>query len=309
MDLRLARRLVLMLMVVPLLALAACGSNGGLSGGGKVVIVGQQFTEADVMTQMYKQLLDKAGFKTQVKNLGARDVYINPLKKNQVQVSADYLSSMTEDLNRRVNGDKAKPVASADQQATLAQLTKLGKKFDMTPLQPAKAQDANAFAVTKKFAQAHNLKTLSDLAKLGMGIKLAAASDCPTRPECKIGLQNKYGIKITSVEPTGFGTADTKNDLAKGVVQLGQVGTTDGTLNKLGLVILSDNLHLQNAENLVPIVNSTWLTKNPKAKDALNKLASVLTTADLTALAVKVDQNREQASKVAQDYLKQKGLI
>ncbi len=34
-----------------------------------MTIVGQKFTEADILTQLYKQLLDKEGFETEVKNL------------------------------------------------------------------------------------------------------------------------------------------------------------------------------------------------------------------------------------------------
>ena len=62
------RRVVVALMAVPLLFTAACGS-GGFSGGsssGTVVIVGQKFTEANIMTELYKQLLEQAGFKTEV---------------------------------------------------------------------------------------------------------------------------------------------------------------------------------------------------------------------------------------------------
>ena len=49
-------------------------------------------------------------------------------------------------------------------------------------------------------------------------------------------------------------------------MQLGQVGTTDGSLEQLGLVVLEDDKNWQNAENLVPVVNSAWLEDNPKAE-------------------------------------------
>ena len=49
--------------------------------------------------------------------------------------------------------------------------------------------------------------------------------------------------------------------------------------------------------------------KNPKAAGALNQLSAVLTTADLTALNAQVDGQRLEASQVAEDYLKEKGLI
>ena len=71
---------------------------------GKVTIVGQQFTEAQVMTALYGLLLRDAGYQTTVKNFSTRDVYLPVLEKGQVQVSADYLSSFTEALNRKESG-------------------------------------------------------------------------------------------------------------------------------------------------------------------------------------------------------------
>src|SRR3954452_6315598 len=113
----LVRRSLIALLAIPLLLTSACGG-----GGGKVLIVGQKFTEADIMTQLYEAVLDDAGFKTEVKNLGARDIYLKPLSKGDVTISADYLSSMTEALNRKANGDDAPKVASPDEQATLTEL-------------------------------------------------------------------------------------------------------------------------------------------------------------------------------------------
>ena len=307
------RKFLVALTLLPLLlAVAACGSEGFEedSGGEKsVVIVGQKFTEADILTQLYKLLLEKEGFTTDVKTLGARDIYLDPLEKGDVQVSADYLSSMTEALNRKANGDDAAPVASPDVQKTLEELKKLAAKYGITPLEPAKAEDANSYAVTKDFAEKNNLTTLSDLGKLGKPVALAANSDCPDRPDCAKGLTSVYGIKLSKVEPLGFGSADTKKAVTDGEVELGQVGTTDGSLDQLGLVVLEDDKNWQNAENLVPVVNAKWLKDNAKAESALNKLSGVLTTEDLTELNAKVDGERLEASQVAEDYLKEKGLL
>jgi osmoprotectant transport system substrate-binding protein len=301
----LARRILMTtLVVVPLAFTAACGG-----GGGKVVIVGQKFTEADIMTQLYKAVLDDAGYDAEVKNLGARDIYLSPLSKGDVTISADYLSSMTEALNRKQNGDDAAKVASPDADATVEELNKLADKEGLTALEPAKAEDANAFAVTKEFAETNSLTTLSDLGASGLSVKLGGNTDCPERADCQKGLEDTYGIKISGFEPTGFGSQATKDDLVKGVTQIGSVGTTDATLEQLGLVILEDDKQLQNAENLVPIVNSKWLEDNEDAEKALNKLSEVLTTEDLTMLIGKVDNDREKASDVAEEYLKDKGLI
>jgi osmoprotectant transport system substrate-binding protein len=195
----LVRRLLIALAaLVLLLGAAACGNDGDDDTGstdadkdlGTVVVVGQKFTEADILTQLYAALLDDAGFDPEVKNLGGRDVYLQPLIDGDVQISADYLSSMTEALNRKANGDDAAKVASADANATLAELNKLGEQYGLTALAPASAQDANAFAVTKKFAEENDLSTLSDLGASGIAVKLGANSDCPERDDCQKGLEN-----------------------------------------------------------------------------------------------------------------------
>lgn len=310
------RRILIAFSAFALLAAAtACGSDDDTADAGsdqdlgKVVIVGQKFTEADILTELYAALLEDAGFETEVKNLGARDVYLQPLIDGDVQISADYLSSMTEALNRKANGDDAAKVASPDPAETLAELNELGEKFGLTALQPAEAQDTNAFAVTQAFADENDLTTLSDLGASGIAVKLGAATDCPQRPDCKVGLEQTYGITISSVADTGFGTPQTKKDLKDGVTQLGLVGSTDATLEQDGLVILDDDKTLQNAENLVPIVNSDWLATHPEAKVALDRLAAILTTADLTMLIGQVDLEREKAADVASAYLEDKGLI
>ena len=306
----LAPRALAALIVVPLLATTAACGGGFSSGGGKdVTVVGQNFPEADVMTELYKGVLEHAGFKVKVKSLGARDVYLSPLEKGDVQVSTDYLSSMTEALNTQVNGEGADPVASADPDATLKELNKLAGPKGLTALQPAQAQDANAYAVTQKFARANKLATLSDLAELGRPISIAANSDCKERRDCGAGLEKVYGIKVKEYVPYGFGSVRTKDALVQGKVDVGQVGTTDPTLSKLSLVILTDDKQIVNAENLVPIANTDWIKKNPMAAKALDELSTELTTKDLTTMLEQVQGERLPADKVAADYLHAKGLV
>ena len=305
--------------IAPLALVAACGggttpsSSGGPSasagGGGHVTIVGQGYTEMEIMSNMYADLLQKAGYSTTIKTVADRNLYGPALESGKVDISADYASSMTEFLNEQINGANAQPVASPDINKTIAELTKLGKQKGVEPLKPAQAQDANAFAVTKAFSQKHHVTSLSQLAALNMPISLAAAPDCPQRDDCKLGLEKVYGLKITKFEGLGFGTTQTKNALKSGEVNLGQVGTSDGSLNAFGLVVLADDKHLENAENLVPVVNSKFLAAHSNVADVLNKLSAVLTTDDLKSLNAKVDVQRQLPEDVAKSYLQSKGLL
>jgi osmoprotectant transport system substrate-binding protein len=176
-------------------------------------------------------------------------------------------------------------------------------------LEPAEAEDANAFAVTQAFSDENDVATLSDLGELGEPVALAAAADCPERPDCQKGLESVYGVKIGKFEPLGFGTPQTKSALTDGEVQVGQVGTSDGQVEQLELVVLEDDKDWQNAENLVPVVSTEFLDANPEVLEILNKLSDVLTTEDLMTLNAKVDAERQLASDVAEDYLSSKGLF
>lgn len=303
------------------LALSACGGGGdsgdpfteetasaGGDGGGETVVVGgANFTEMLIMQAMYVELLNDAGIETETVNADNRELYFPELGSGDIDVVPEYAATLAESLNREANGEDAPLIASNDAQATVEAARPLAEEQGVTLLEPAEAADQNGYAVTQEFAEANNLATLSDLAALGQPLVLAATPECPTRPFCEIGLEGMYGLDITSVLPTGFGSPATKQAVQSGEAQLGLVATTDGTLDQFGLVLLEDDLGLQLADNLVPAVNADSAT--PELTEALNSLADVLTTEDLVELNRLVDAERQQPADVARDYLVEQGLV
>lgn len=306
-----ARRLLGVIAALALLLSgAACSNNGGSSGSkGTISLSGQNFTEMQVMAEMYKQVLEHAGYTVDVKLVATRDIYVRSLEKGSVDVVPEYLGGLADYLNTLKNGPSAKSFTTHSAAGSLAKLKPLAASDGITMLKPANATDQNAFAVTKQFATKNNLSTLSDLGTLGQPIVLAAASDCQGRSDCQGGLSNVYGINITKILPLGFDTPQVKNSLHSGESQLGEVATTDGALAQEGLVLLQDDKGIQPAQNLIPAVNATFLKRHPDVASVLNKLSSTLTTADLAALNKKVGVDRVQASTAAHDYLASKGLI
>jgi osmoprotectant transport system substrate-binding protein len=304
-----------------LTGVAGCGgnslegsSNSSASPGGgnkgSLVVGSAGFTESAVLAQLYAKVLSNAGYSTSVQTLQNRELYEPALEKGQIDVVPEYAATLAEFLNAKVNGAAeaaAHPVASSDVTTTVAALTKLATPRGLKVLPAGKAVDQNAFAVSQDFAAQHHLKTLSDLGASKLKIKLAAGDECPDRPYCEPGLKSTYGIDITAIDPKGVGTPQSKQAVKDGTDQLVLTTTTDATLDQFGLVLLTDDKHLQNADNVTPVVNAKDAGGQGVA-DALNKLTQVLTTQDLTDMNKKVDAERLKPADVAADYLKSKGL-
>jgi osmoprotectant transport system substrate-binding protein len=207
-------------------------ADGLQKGSGAVVVGGSNFTESTVLANVYADVLKAAGFDASVQQVGNRDLYLKALQAGQIQAFPEYLATVTEALNKDVNGPNAQPVASGDVQKTLDAVKPLAAQRNLTFGTPSEATDQNAYAVTKKFADKLKVTTLSDLAsKCGDGsLILGGPAECPTRPYCQPGLQNTYGLKFASFRQLDTGGPLTKTGIQKGQVSIGLVFSSDGAL-------------------------------------------------------------------------------
>jgi osmoprotectant transport system substrate-binding protein len=304
-------------------SLAACGGesleqeSAGTSPGtgsgkkGTLVVGAAAFTESKVLAELYAQLLGDAGYKTSITTVKNRELYEPSLEKGEIDVVPEYAATLAEFLNAKVNGPKApeeKPVASGDVTSTVQELTKLAEPLGLKVLPVGEAVDQNAFAVTKEFAEKNKLKTLSDLGRSKRPVKIAAGDECEVRPFCAPGLKKTYGIDVTGIDPKGVGTPQAKQAVKDGEDDMVLTYTTDGTLESYGLVLLEDDKKLQNADNILPVVNAKD-AGSAEIADVLAGLTKALTTEDLAELNRKVDSERAKPADVAKAYLESEGLL
>ncbi|CAM5385697.1 hypothetical protein STANM309S_03935 [Streptomyces tanashiensis] len=228
----------------------------GQPGDGHRLVVGSAgFTESDLLAQMYALLLQEAGHRTRILSVTNRELYEPALENGQIDVVPEYAATFADWLNAKVHGADAPTVGSPDLTATMTALRTLAEPRGLAVLDPGRAVDQNAFAVTAAYAAEHRLKTLSDLGAARLPVRLAAGDECVRRPYCAPGLKEVYGIDVTAVDPKGVGTTQAKQAVQSGQDQLMLTTTTDATLDTFGLVLLADDKHLQNADVIVPVVN------------------------------------------------------
>ncbi|HEU0104313.1 MAG TPA: glycine betaine ABC transporter substrate-binding protein [Mycobacteriales bacterium] len=204
----------------------------GVSGGsGPIRVVAANFSENQTLANLYAQVLKAAGFDATVVQLTNRELYEPALEKGEVDVVPEYAATLTDFLNKKVNGAAAPSRASGDIDTTVTALKELAAPLGLTPLTPAVATDQNAFAVTQAFADKYEVTSLSDLAAAcGGGVTLGGPAECTARPYCQIGLQGTYGLKISSFTTLDAGGPLSKNALKTGKVALALVFSSDASL-------------------------------------------------------------------------------
>jgi osmoprotectant transport system substrate-binding protein len=197
--------------------------------GGKIVVGAANFSENQTLAELYKIVLNAAGFTATTQTIGNRELYEPALEKNQIQVVPEYAATLTEFLNSKVNGASAAPQASSDLNTTVTALKADGAKVGLSFGDASQATDEDAFAVTKAVADKYSLKTLSDFAAKcsGKASVLGGPPECPQRPFCQQGLESKYSMSFGQFKQLDSGGNLTKTALTGGQITLGLVLSSD----------------------------------------------------------------------------------
>src|SRR5437764_193425 len=258
---------------------AACGTTGptGTTSKGTITVAGFDFAESSILAQLYGQALAHDGYTVNYKlRLGKREVVAPAIQNGQIDLYPGYAATDLEYYNH------AAGEASGDVTATVQKLNARLQPVGLQALTPSAAVDQNAFAVTKATQTKFNLTKLSDLTSVGNQLVLGGPPECTTRPFCQPGLEKTYGIHFKSFKALDTDGPLTRAALANNTIQVGLVFSSDSDLNAKGLVVLQDDKHLENADNVVPIIRQKVVTD--EVKSVLDKIDSNLTTPQLVSL-------------------------
>ncbi len=287
------------MMLAMALAVGACTSGGDLSEGTTIEIASFGFGESEIVAEIYAQALAAEGYNVNHQvQVGPREVLKPALESGEVHMIPEYVGSGLE------AGFGIEP--SADAAATRDALISAYSDAGVTVLELSSAEDKNTFVVTKALAEANGLTKVSDLAKLGP-IVLGGPPECPVRPRCQLGLEGVYGLEIAEFKSLDAGGPLTVAALEGGEVHVGLFFSTYLFIDEF--LALEDDLGLQPAENIVPVISQAILDEyGSDLEDVLNAVSAVLTTEALTEMNERFFAP-EDADVIAHDFLVGAGLI
>ena len=265
-----------------------------------LTIAGFNFAESSILANIYGRALKQRGYAIAYKlNLGNREVVEPALEKGAADLYPGYAATELE----FVNGGKGE--ASSDVNATMSKLNSYLSTRGLRALQPSHAVNTNGFAVTRATADRYHLKRTSDLLPVAGSMTLGGPPECTSRPFCQPGLQKIYGLSFKSFTALDAGGPISKAALEKGAVDVALIFTSDGVIAAKDFVILEDDKHLQNADNVVPMIRSS--VASDEVTSLLNDLSSKLTTEALIELNQASQLDRQNPDVLAQRWLSDHG--
>jgi osmoprotectant transport system substrate-binding protein len=305
---RTAFRTTLALALLSLLAACTSRSEEPVSSrpaGDEAVTVGSfDFAESQLLAELYSQALESGGYEVRrAFNLGPRELVAPALARGLVDLVPEYAGTAV----RFLSLGSVQPGASLAE--TTATLVRAATGKNVTVLASAPAQDANTFVVSRRTAEQHGLRTLSDLAPVASELTFGGPPECSTRPLCLVGLQEVYGIRFKEVVSLDVGGPLSRQALRHGVVDVVLLFTTDPGIASEGFVELADDRGLQPAENVTPLVRTATVERaGPRLVELVDSVSRQLSTDDLRRLNGLVAGGAEP-SAVAASWLAEKGLV
>ena len=270
-------------------------------------------TEGALLGQLIIRTLEAHGIKTENRlQLGNTKIVRSALLAGEVDLYPEYTGNGAFFLTDEKNPAWKNHAAGYQRVKTLD-----AERHQLVWLAPAPANNTWAIAVRQDLARSQKLATLADLGKYLAGggkLKLAASAEFVERPDALPAFQAAYGFKLRQDQLLTLAGGDTAVTIKAAAEQTSGVNAamaygTDGPVVALGLVILDDPLGVQPVYAPAPVVRAEVLKRQPRIATLLAPVFAALDSPTLQRLNAQIALEGQDARKVAETFLKSKGLL
>ena len=267
-----------------------------------IVVASKNYNEQIILGNMVASLIeDKTKYKVERKmNLGGTAVIFNAMKSKDVDVYVEYTGTGLVNIMKQ-------PAISDSDKAYTAVKDYFDKNYALTWLKPMGFNNTYTLSVRKDTAEKYNLKTFSDLAKVSNNLTIGSTLEFNERQDGYPGIKKLYNMNFKNVKPVNGGLRYTA--LINKDSDVIDAFSTDGLLKAFDLVVLKDDKNFFPPYYAAPLVRNDTLKKHPEIQTVLNKLAGQISDEEMREMNYKVDKLNADPAKVAEDFLKAKGLI
>ena len=202
-----------------------------------VVVASKPFGESYILAEMFSQLLESRGIAVERRaGLGATEIAFGALRVNAIDVYPEYTGTGL----LAILQDTLDVAMRTDARATFAYVARVfEERYGVRWLAPLGFENGYAIAVRRETATRYQLRTLTDLARVGGELTAGFTSDFIGRPDGLDGLSREYGLRLEAVRP--LAPAVKYAAIAERAVDVIDGYSTDGLLARYDLVTLDDD--------------------------------------------------------------------
>jgi len=285
-------------------AAAAALPGRSLWAAGPVKVGWTTDTEQTILGNMAALLLEKKlGIPVErVGNLGGTGIAHQAIIDGAIDIYPDYTGDALANVLKQ-------PVINEPQKAWEAVARGYAEQYQITWLAPTPFNNTYALALKEaKAANANNITTISGLAPQAPGWTLGCSVEFAGRPiDGYPGMAKHYGFEFGDVKPMDVGLMYTAIDAAE--VDVIVAFATDARIGKVGLRVLDDDKFFFPSYNAAYTVRDSVLLANPDVKIQLELLSETLFTPIQIRLNGRADIDGVPPEQVAEEYLKEAGLL
>jgi osmoprotectant transport system substrate-binding protein len=304
-----------------LLAVVMMGVSVGAQATRVVRVTSEAFTESEILAQMVRLMLESEGIPTESNmRFGYTEANRNSLLNGFSDVYVEYTGTALFNFFSDVAWFDLERVNTRDPLAIYATVAQLDAVlYNHIWLQPAPASNAYGVVVSRAFADAHNLRTMSDFAAYvnannGGDVLLVSDETFASSPDAFPRFEERYGFDLNAQNL--FVIAGATNAMAQEAVSrnvnginAGMAFTTDALISQYDLVLLEDDQDAQPFFQPAPVFRKEILDAYPQVIGLLNPVFASLTDDVLRALNKRVDVDGLPAEAVARAYLQENGFL
>ncbi len=268
----------------------------------QLIVSSKFFTEQVILAELLAQHIEaRTGIHVQRKaNLGGTLLVQKAMLSGDVDLYVEYTgTALTAVLGENPQGDSNAVYQRVQEE--------YARRFAFEVTEPLGF--ANSFAMVVRGADARNrhLATMSDIAPLAPQWRVGVGYEFLERPDGYLGWTKRYGLnfgKPPSVLDLGLlyrALAEKKVDIVAG-------NSTDGLIDALGFVPLTDDRHYFPPYDAVPVVRRAALEKFPQLRAALAELSGKISEDEMRHLNRQVDADQRDVAAVVGEFRATKGL-
>ncbi len=270
-----------------------------------VVVASKPFGESYLLAEMFAQLLEARGFAVDRRpGLGSTEVAFAALRTSAIDVYPEYTGTGLVAILR----DSASDAMREDPRLAYRYVAEqFARRYQVRWLPPLGFSNGYAIAVRRATADSLQLRTLSDLAVRGSGLKAGFTADFIGRGDGFVGLRQAYGLQLSDVRP--LTPAVKYQALSSGAVDVIDGYATDGLLAAFNLVTLVDDRSFFPPYDAAALVSPDIAGSRPQVIAVLSELSGRILEQDVRRWNERIEVDRAQIADVARLALVQLGMI